>query len=42
MKNIWHQIKRIKFESNIQAQVQNRKEMEPNHIMEKVLILNDE
>ena len=30
--------KKNKPESNIQAQVQNRKEMEPEHIMEKELI----
>ena len=29
-------------ESDIQAQVQNIKEMEPEHIMAKELILNDE
>ena len=34
--------KKNKPESNIQAQVQNRKEMEPKHIMEKEIILNDE
>ena len=34
--------KKNKPESNIQAQVQNRKEMEPEHIMAKELILNDE
>ena len=34
--------KNNKPESNIQAQVQNRKEMESEHIMEKELILNDE
>ena len=34
--------KRNKPESNIQAQVHNRKEMEPEHIMAKELILNDE
>ena len=28
--------------SDIQAQVHNRKEMEPEHIMAKELILNDE
>ena len=33
--------KKNKLESNIQAQVQNRKEMEPEHIIEKELILND-
>ena len=33
--------KNNKPESNIQAQVQNRKEMEPKHIMAKQLILND-
>ena len=33
--------KNNKHESNIQAQVQNRKEMEPEHIMAKELILND-
>ena len=34
--------KNNKLESNIQAQVQNKIEMEPEHIMEKELILNDE
>ena len=34
--------KKNKPESNIQAQVQNRKAMEPKHIMEKELILNEE
>ena len=34
--------KKNKPESDIQAQVQNRKQMEPEHIMEKELILNDE
>ena len=34
--------KNNKLESDIQAQVQNRKEMEPKHIMAKELILNDE
>ena len=34
--------KKNKTESNIQAQLQNRKEMEPEHIMAKELILNDE
>ena len=34
--------KNNKHESNIQAQVQNRKEMEPEHITTKDLILNDE
>ena len=34
--------KKNKPESEIQAQVQNRKEMEPKHIMAKELILNDE
>ena len=34
--------KKNKPESDIQAQVQNRKEMEPEHIMAKELILNDE
>ena len=34
--------KKNKPESNIQAQVQNKKEMEPEHIMEKEFILNDE
>ena len=34
--------KKNKPESNIQAQVQNRKEMEPEHIMAKEIILNDE
>ena len=34
--------KKNKPESNIQAQVQNRKYMEAKHIMEKELILNDE
>ena len=34
--------KKNKLESNIQAQVQNRKEMESEHITEKELILNDE
>ena len=33
--------KNNKLESNIQAQVHNRKEMEPEHIMAKDLILND-
>ena len=42
MTAIWYQTKRLKHESNIQAQVQNRKEMELEHIMEKELILNDE
>ena len=32
--------KQNKPKSNIQAQVQNIKEMEPEHIMEKELILN--
>ena len=31
-----------KLEPNIQAQVHNRKEMEPRHIMAKEIILNDE
>ena len=31
-----------KPESDIQAQVQNKKDMEVEHIMEKELILNDE
>ena len=34
--------KKNKPESDIQAQVHNRKEIEPEHIMEKELILNDE
>ena len=34
--------KNNKLESDIQAQVQNRKEMDPKHIMEKELKLNDE
>ena len=34
--------KKNKLESDIQAQVQNRKDMEAEHIMEKELILNDE
>ena len=34
--------KKNKPKSDIQAQVQNRKEMEPKHIMAKELILNDE
>ena len=34
--------KRNKPKSNIQAQVQNKKEMEPEHIMAKELILNDD
>ena len=34
--------KKNKPESNIQAQVQNKKEMEPEHVMEKEIILNDE
>ena len=34
--------KKNKHESYIQAQVHNRKEMEPKHIMEKEVILNDE
>ena len=34
--------KNNKPKSDIQAQVQNIKEMEPEHIMEKELILNDE
>ena len=34
--------KNNKLELDIEAQVQNRKEMEPKHIMEKELILNDE
>ena len=34
--------KNNKPKSNIQAQVHNRKEMEPKHIMAKELILNDE
>ena len=34
--------KKNKPESNIQAQVQNIKRMELEHIMEKELILNDE
>ena len=34
--------KKIKPESNIQAQVQNIKEMEPGPIVTKELILNDE
>ena len=31
-----------KLESNIQAQVHNRKDMEAEHIITKELILNDE
>ena len=34
--------KRNKLESNIQARVHNKKQKEPEHIMEKELILNDE
>ena len=34
--------KKNKPESDIQAQVQNKKEMEPEHIMAKELKLNDE
>ena len=34
--------KKNKPKSDIQAQVQNKKDMEPEHIMEKELILNDE
>ena len=34
--------KNNKPESDIQAQVHNRKEMEPEHIIAKELILNDE
>ena len=34
--------KKNKPESDIQAQVQNRKEMESEHLMAKELILNDE
>ena len=34
--------KKNKLESDIQAQVQNKKEMEPEHIMAKEIILNDE
>ena len=34
--------KNNKIELDIQAQVQNRKEMEREHIMAKELILNDE
>ena len=34
--------KKNKPESDIQAQVQNKKYMEAEHIMEKELILNDE
>ena len=34
--------KKNKTESDIQAQVQNKKETEPGHIMAKYLILNDE
>ena len=34
--------KKNKHESDIQAHIQNRKEMEPKHIMAKELILNDE
>ena len=34
--------KKNKPKSDIQAQVQNRKKMEPKHIMEKELIFNDE
>ena len=34
--------KKNKPEPYIQAQIQNRKEMGPEHIMEKELILNDE
>ena len=33
--------KKNKPESNIQTQVHNRKEMEPEHVMAKELILND-
>ena len=42
MTAIWYLDKKKKLESNIQAKVQNKKEMEPEHIMEKYLILNDE
>ena len=42
MTAIWYLDKKNKLESYIQAQVQNKKEMEPEHIMEKELILNDE
>ena len=42
MTPIWYQTKKSKPESDIQAQVQNRKEMEPKHIMAKEIILNDE
>ena len=34
--------KKNKLELDIQAQVQNIKEMEPEHIIAKQLILNDE
>ena len=34
--------KKNKHELDIQAQVQNIKEMEPKHIMTKGLVLNDE
>ena len=34
--------KKDKPESDIQAQVQNIKEMEPEHIIAKEIILNDE
>ena len=37
-----HNKENNKLESDIQAQVHNRKEMEPEHIMTKELILNDE
>ena len=42
MTAVWYVNKKNKPESDIQAQVQNRKEMEPEHIMVKELILNDE
>ena len=42
MTTIWYLHKKNKLESDIQAQVQNIKEMEPEHIMAKELILNDE
>ena len=35
MTTIWYVDKKNKPGSDIQAQVQNRKEMEPEHIMEK-------
>ena len=42
MTTIWYLHKKNKLESDIQAQVQNKKEMEPEHIMAKEIILNDE